>query len=186
MWHLISVLLTYRVLIATQHFLRSSALVKGMYLGMSNQERYFTLSSLVRTRQNIKPPMKYFSFAALKYYTGDSKLPSSRSTCYIDVTKKCVCVCFSLCVFSRVTLLELIFAQLKEEDPEECGIPPSVASFLATSFQKGCGAVLTLASGSASTDEVQTTNCTTFSLRPLKKLQAYLAHLQYCLFVFLP
>lgn len=62
----------------------------------------------------------------------------------------------TLCVFSRVTLLELLFAQLREDDSEECGVPPSVARFLASSFQKGCGAVLTLATGSASSDEVRT------------------------------
>lgn len=61
-------------------------------------------------------------------------------------------------VFFRVTLLELIFAQLKEEGSEKCGVPPSVAHFLAGSFQKGCGAVLTLATGSASNDEVQIVN----------------------------
>uniref|UniRef100_A0A3Q1JG33 Ataxin-10 n=1 Tax=Anabas testudineus TaxID=64144 RepID=A0A3Q1JG33_ANATE len=53
----------------------------------------------------------------------------------------------------RVTLLELLFAQLREEDSEQCSIPPSVAQFLASSFQKCCGAVLTLATGSASSDE---------------------------------
>ncbi len=67
----------------------------------------------------------------------------------------CSCVCFS-----RVTLLELLLAQLREEDSDECGIPPSVAHFLASSFQKGCGAVLTLATGSASSDEVQIVNLT--------------------------
>uniref|UniRef100_A0A3Q0RP21 Ataxin-10 n=1 Tax=Amphilophus citrinellus TaxID=61819 RepID=A0A3Q0RP21_AMPCI len=53
----------------------------------------------------------------------------------------------------RVTLVELLLAQLREEGSEDCGIPPSVARFLATSFQQGCGAVLTLATGSASSDE---------------------------------
>jgi len=70
-------------------------------------------------------------------------------------------------VFFRVTLLELLFAQLREEDAEECGIPPSVARFLATSFQKGCGAVLTLATGSASSDEVQMCIRLTFSFSSL-------------------
>uniref|UniRef100_A0A3B5AM36 Ataxin-10 n=1 Tax=Stegastes partitus TaxID=144197 RepID=A0A3B5AM36_9TELE len=78
--------LDWTVIIATQHFLRSSALVESMYSGMSHHE--------------------------------------------------------------RVTLLELLFAQLREEDSEECGVPPSVARFLASSFQQGCGAVLTLATGS--------------------------------------
>nr|XP_046235072.1 ataxin-10 [Scatophagus argus] len=64
----------------------------------------------------------------------------------------------------RVTLLELIFAQLREEDSEKCGIPPSVASFLASSFQKGCGAVLTLATGSATSDEVLQEALTVISL----------------------
>ncbi|XP_039997736.1 ataxin-10 isoform X3 [Xiphias gladius] len=84
--------LDWTVLIATQHFLKSSALVESMYSGMSHHE--------------------------------------------------------------RITLLEVLFAELREEDSEECGIPPSVASFLASSFQKDCGAVLTLATGSASNDEV--------------------------------
>ncbi|XP_074481053.1 ataxin-10 [Sebastes fasciatus] len=84
--------LDWTVIIATQFFLKSSALVESMYSGMSHHE--------------------------------------------------------------RVTLLELLSAQLQEEDSEECGIPPSVARFLASSFQKGCGAVLTLATGSASSDEV--------------------------------
>uniref|UniRef100_A0A674C7E3 Ataxin-10 n=1 Tax=Salmo trutta TaxID=8032 RepID=A0A674C7E3_SALTR len=47
-----------------------------------------------------------------------------------------------------VTLLELISAQLGEEDSEDCGIPPTVATFLASCFQERCGAVLTLASES--------------------------------------
>ncbi|XP_029018330.1 ataxin-10 [Betta splendens] len=64
----------------------------------------------------------------------------------------------------RVTLLELLFAQLKEEDFEECGVPPSVAGFLASAFQKGCGAVLTLATGSASSDEVLQEALTVISL----------------------
>ncbi|XP_071389745.1 ataxin-10 [Centroberyx affinis] len=83
--------LDWTVLIATQHFLKSSALVENMYSGMSHLE--------------------------------------------------------------RVTLLELLSAQLGEGDSEDSGIPPSVARFLACCFQKGCGAVLTLASGSASSDE---------------------------------
>ncbi|XP_029597849.1 ataxin-10 [Salmo trutta] len=78
--------LDWTVLIATQHFLKSSVLVKNMYAGMSHQE--------------------------------------------------------------RVTLLELISAQLGEEDSEDCGIPPTVATFLASCFQERCGAVLTLASES--------------------------------------
>uniref|UniRef100_A0A087Y0P0 Ataxin-10 n=1 Tax=Poecilia formosa TaxID=48698 RepID=A0A087Y0P0_POEFO len=83
---------TSSVLMATQHFLKSSALVESMYSGMSHHD-------------------------------------------------------------SRVTLLELLLAQLREEGSEGCGVPPSVAHFLASSFQKGCGAVLTLATGSASSNE---------------------------------
>ncbi|XP_051247847.1 ataxin-10 [Dicentrarchus labrax] len=94
--------LDWTVLIATQHFLKSSALVESMYSGMSHHE--------------------------------------------------------------KVTLLELLFAQLREEDSEECGVPPSVARFLASSFQKGCGAVLTLATGSASSDEVLQEALTVISL----------------------
>ncbi|XP_041833523.1 ataxin-10 [Melanotaenia boesemani] len=97
--------LDWTVLIATQHFLMSSALVESMYSGMSHHE--------------------------------------------------------------RVTLLELLFAQLREEDSDECGIPPSVARFLASSFQKGCGAVLTLATGSASSDEVLQEALTVISLLDL-------------------
>lgn len=74
-------------------------------------------------------------------------------------------------VFFRVTLLELIFAQLKEEGSEKCGVPPSVARFLADSFQKSCGAVLTLATGSASSDEVQIVNQNDVSSPGLEKTQ---------------
>ncbi|RVE56418.1 hypothetical protein OJAV_G00221050 [Oryzias javanicus] len=64
----------------------------------------------------------------------------------------------------RVTLLELLQAQLKEEEFEGCGIPPSVARFLASSFQTGCGAVLSLATGSGSNDEVLQEALTVISL----------------------
>ncbi len=84
---------------------------------------------------------------------------------------RCVCVCVCVHVFFRVTLLELLFAQLREEDSEECGVPPSVARFLANSFQKGCGAVLTLATGSASSDEVQIVNLTSVSSPGLKNTE---------------
>ncbi|TNN71889.1 Ataxin-10 [Liparis tanakae] len=94
--------LDWTVIIATQYFLKSSALVESMYSGMSHHE--------------------------------------------------------------RVTLLELLSAQLQEEDSEECGIPPNVARFIATSFQEGCGAVLTLATGSASSDEVLQEALTVISL----------------------
>nr|XP_019948049.1 PREDICTED: ataxin-10 [Paralichthys olivaceus] len=94
--------LDWTVLIATQHFLKSSDLVENMYSGMSHHE--------------------------------------------------------------RVTLLELLFAQLREEDSEECGVPPSVARFVANSFQTGCGAVLTLATGSASSNEVLQEALTVISL----------------------
>ncbi|KAM7367015.1 hypothetical protein PAMP_014941 [Pampus punctatissimus] len=94
--------LDWTVIIATQHFLKSTALVENMYSGMSHHE--------------------------------------------------------------RVTLLELLFAQLREEDSENCGIPSSVARFLASTFQKGCGAVLTLATGSASSDEVLQEALTVISL----------------------
>ncbi|XP_075907813.1 ataxin-10 isoform X2 [Nelusetta ayraudi] len=94
--------LDWTVLIATQHFLKSSTLVKSMYCGMSHHE--------------------------------------------------------------RVTLLELISAQLNEEGSENCGVPPAVAHFLAGSFQKGCGAVLTLATGSISSDEVLQEALTVISL----------------------
>ncbi|XP_062299650.1 ataxin-10 [Scomber scombrus] len=83
--------LDWTVIIATQHFLKSSALVEKMYSGMSHNE--------------------------------------------------------------RVTLLDLLCAQLREEDSEDCGVPSSVARFMASAFQKGCGAVLALGSGSAASDE---------------------------------
>ncbi|XP_017280334.2 ataxin-10 [Kryptolebias marmoratus] len=94
--------LDWTVLIATQHFLKSSALVENMYSGMSHHE--------------------------------------------------------------RVTLLELLYAQLREEGSEGCGVPPGVARFLASSFQKGCGSVLTLATGSASSDDVLQEALTVISL----------------------
>lgn len=81
--------------------------------------------------------------------------------------RRCV---LHMCVFFRVTLLDLLCAQLREEDSEDCGVPSSVARFMASAFQKGCGAVLALGSGSASSDEVQTLNLTDVSstvLRPL-------------------
>ncbi|XP_068611454.1 ataxin-10 [Brachionichthys hirsutus] len=53
----------------------------------------------------------------------------------------------------RVALLKLILARLKE-DPDRWRVAPGVARFLSGAFQKGCGAVLTLAVGSASSDEV--------------------------------
>ncbi|XP_061920511.1 ataxin-10 [Entelurus aequoreus] len=84
--------LDWTVLIATQHFLKSAALVEKMYAAMSSCE--------------------------------------------------------------RLTLLELISAQLSGEESLDCGVPSNVARFLASAFQKGCGAVLTLATGSASSEEV--------------------------------
>ncbi|KAM6895537.1 ataxin-10 [Xenentodon cancila] len=69
-----------------------------------------------------------------------------------------------MCHNERLTLLELLLAQLREEDVDECGIHTSVAHFLASSFQKGCGAVLTLATGSASSEEVLQEALTVISL----------------------
>ncbi|KAJ0015578.1 hypothetical protein NQD34_009198 [Periophthalmus magnuspinnatus] len=63
----------------------------------------------------------------------------------------------------RVTLLELLLAQLREDD-SECGVPPAVASFLASSFQSGCSAVLTLATGAVSSNEVLQEALTVISL----------------------
>uniref|UniRef100_A0A8C6V1V2 Ataxin-10 n=1 Tax=Neogobius melanostomus TaxID=47308 RepID=A0A8C6V1V2_9GOBI len=63
----------------------------------------------------------------------------------------------------RVTLLELLLAQMREEDAE-CGVPPAVASFLASSFQNGCNTVLTLATGSVSSNEVLQEALTVISL----------------------
>ncbi|XP_030644238.1 ataxin-10 [Chanos chanos] len=56
----------------------------------------------------------------------------------------------------RVTLLELISAQLGEgkEDTDECLFPISGAQFLASCFQQQCKAILSLASGSSSDEEV--------------------------------
>lgn len=63
----------------------------------------------------------------------------------------------------RLTLLELLLAQMREEDAE-CGVPPAVASFLASSFQSGCNAILTLATGSVSSNEVLQEALTVISL----------------------
>lgn len=64
-----------------------------------------------------------------------------------DKVKECVCC--------RVSLLELILAQLQEEG-SECGVAPGVARFLADSFKANCAAVLKLSSEShASDDEVR-------------------------------
>lgn len=63
----------------------------------------------------------------------------------------------------RVTLLELLLAQMREEDAD-CGVPPAVASFLASSFQNGCSAVLSLATGSVSCNEVVQEALTVISL----------------------
>lgn len=70
-------------------------------------------------------------------------------------------------IIFRVTLLELISAQLNEEDSGNCDVPPTVAHFLAGSFQKGCGAVLTLATGPISNDEVRTVRTATSIPSPL-------------------
>ncbi|XP_077357165.1 ataxin-10 [Festucalex cinctus] len=94
--------LDWTVLIATQHFLKSSALVENMYSAMSPCE--------------------------------------------------------------RLTLLELISAQLSGGESLDNGIPPGVARFLASSFQKCCGSVLSLATGSASSDEVLQEALTVISL----------------------
>ncbi|XP_061570171.1 ataxin-10 [Cololabis saira] len=69
-----------------------------------------------------------------------------------------------MCHNERVTLLELLLAQMREEDLDECGIHTSVAHFLASSFQQGCGAVLTLATGSASSEDVLQEALTVISL----------------------
>ncbi|KAK7896336.1 hypothetical protein WMY93_021661 [Mugilogobius chulae] len=63
----------------------------------------------------------------------------------------------------RVTLLELLLAQLREDD-SECGVPRTVASFLASCFQSGCSAVLSLATGSVSSNEVLQEALTVISL----------------------
>ncbi|KAM9824753.1 ataxin-10 [Neosynchiropus ocellatus] len=75
--------LDWTVLIATQHFMKSSALVEAMYSQMSHCE--------------------------------------------------------------RVTLLELLHAELSKDESQETSVHPSVAQFVATLFQRGCGSVLTLA-----------------------------------------
>lgn len=45
----------YRVLIATQHFLKSSALVENMYTGMPHHERYFTLNVVTDSKCQYRP-----------------------------------------------------------------------------------------------------------------------------------
>lgn len=61
-----------------------------------------------------------------------------------DNVKECVCC--------RVSLLELVLAQLQEEG-SECGVAPGVAQFLADSFQTNCGAVLKLSTESCVSDD---------------------------------
>ncbi|KAJ8245635.1 hypothetical protein GJAV_G00272850 [Gymnothorax javanicus] len=59
----------------------------------------------------------------------------------------------------RLTLLELITAQLGEEEEggaEGCRVPPRLARFLASQFQERCKAVLSLTSQSAPDEEAQT------------------------------
>lgn len=57
--------------------------------------------------------------------------------------------------YCRVSLLELVFAQMETSGPDECGVAPGVARFLADCFQNSCGAVLKLsADACASDDEV--------------------------------
>lgn len=59
----------------------------------------------------------------------------------------------------RVTLLELITAQLGEEEEgavEGCRVPPRLARFLASHFQERCKVVLSLASQSAPDEEALT------------------------------
>ncbi|KAJ8373462.1 hypothetical protein SKAU_G00040420 [Synaphobranchus kaupii] len=59
----------------------------------------------------------------------------------------------------RVTLLELITAQLGEEEEgamEGCGVPPRLARFLASHFQDRCKVVLSLASQSSPDEEALT------------------------------
>ncbi|MEQ2187441.1 hypothetical protein GOODEAATRI_004722, partial [Goodea atripinnis] len=96
---------------------------------------------------------------------------SQSFTLQLQLTAECFRSLRNSCVQSarnqkllRVTLLELLLAQLREEGSEGCGVPPSVARFLAGSFQKGCGAVLTLATGSASSNEVLQEALTVISL----------------------
>lgn len=58
--------------------------------------------------------------------------------------------------FFRVSLLELVLAQIEMSGSEECGVAPSVARFLADCFQNTCGAVLKLSTDAcASDDEVR-------------------------------
>lgn len=42
---------------------------------------------------------------------------------------------------------------MEEEGPEECGVAPGVAHFLADCFQKSCGAVLKLSTDSTVSDD---------------------------------
>lgn len=45
----------YSVLIATQHFLKSSALVENMYTGMPHHEKYFTLNVVTDSKCQYRP-----------------------------------------------------------------------------------------------------------------------------------
>lgn len=85
-----------------------------------------------------------------------TKLNEPQFNYFIICCPRCPATDSIVCSLFRVTLLELISAQLNEEGSDNCGVPPAVAHFLAGSFQKGCGAVLTLATGSISSDEVRT------------------------------
>lgn len=85
-----------------------------------------------------------------------TKLNEPQFNYFIICCPRCTATDSIVCSLFRVTLLELISAQLNEEGSDNCGVPPAVAHFLAGSFQKGCGAVLTLATGSISSDEVRT------------------------------
>lgn len=58
--------------------------------------------------------------------------------------------------FCRVSLLELVSAQIEMSGSGECGVAPGVARFLADCFQNTCGAVLKLSTDAcASDDEVR-------------------------------
>ncbi|XP_026858014.2 ataxin-10 isoform X1 [Electrophorus electricus] len=53
----------------------------------------------------------------------------------------------------RLTLLELILAQLGEGKEEDCLIPPRTAQILASYFQNSCKSVLSLSSASSANDQ---------------------------------
>ncbi|TNM91408.1 hypothetical protein fugu_019788 [Takifugu bimaculatus] len=58
-----------------------------------------------------------------------------------------------MCHKDRVSLLELVLAQIEMSGSDECGVSPGVARFLADCFQNSCGAVLKLSTDACASDD---------------------------------